>query len=66
MVSFKGRFGKSVNRKKNSLIVTLSILRSMKLINNYYDIKVNKKIPVFAGWAEAQVILQHLPSFAES
>ena len=49
MVSFKGKFGKSVNRKKNSLIVTLSTLRSMKLINNYYDIKVNKKIPVFAG-----------------
>ena len=49
IIKFKGKFAKFINGKKNSILDTLSILRSKNIINNYYSILINKKIPVFAG-----------------
>ena len=34
-------------------------MRKNKIIEDYYSVKINKKIPVFAGLAEVQVTLQH-------
>jgi 4-diphosphocytidyl-2-C-methyl-D-erythritol kinase len=48
---FNGPFKKDINKNINTVISTLSLLRSHKLINNNkrYKIVINKKIPVFAG-----------------
>ena len=46
-VIFKGPFNKLVNRKNNSILKTLKILRLNKIINSSYKVIVNKKIPVF-------------------
>jgi len=48
---FTGPFKKNINKNINTVISTLSLLRSHKLINNNkrYKIVINKKIPVFAG-----------------
>ena len=51
IVKFKGKFAKYVHKKKNSISDTLSILRKHKIITDYYSVKINKKIPVFAGLA---------------
>ena len=48
-VIFKGPFNKLVNRKNNSILKTLKILRLNKIINSSYKVIVNKKIPVFSG-----------------
>ena len=48
-IKFRGKFAKYVDKKKNSISDTLSILRRANIINNYYSVKINKKIPVFAG-----------------
>ena len=34
-------------------------MRKNKIINNYYSVKVNKKIPVFAGFGGGQVTPLH-------
>ena len=48
---FTGPFKKNINKNINTVISTMSLLRSHKLINNNkrYKIVINKKIPVFAG-----------------
>ena len=48
-VIFKGPFNKLVNRRNNSILKTLKILRLYKIINSSYKVIVNKKIPVFSG-----------------
>ena len=48
-IKFRGKFAKYVDKKKNSISDTLSILRRANIINSYYSVKINKKIPVFAG-----------------
>ena len=48
-VSFTGHFSKNVNKYNNSVKKVLSAMRKNKIINDYYSVKVNKKIPVFAG-----------------
>ena len=48
-IIFKGKFVKFINKKNNSIINLLGILRRLKLISSYYSVKVTKNIPVFAG-----------------
>ncbi len=48
-IKFYGKFSEHVRSKNNSIFYTLKILRKHKLINNFYNIKVKKNIPVFAG-----------------
>ena len=49
VVTFRGKFAKYVDKKKNSICETLTILRKKKIINNYYSVTIYKKIPVYAG-----------------
>ena len=49
IIIFKGKFSKFVNKKNNSILNTLSILREQNIINNYYSVIIYKRIPVFAG-----------------
>ena len=48
-IIFTGLFAKLVNKSNNSILNLLKTLRGLKLISNYYSIKVKKNIPVFAG-----------------
>tara|TARA_B100000780_G_scaffold271815_1_gene233130 strand:- start:1526 stop:2365 length:840 start_codon:yes stop_codon:yes gene_type:complete len=50
-ILFTGPFKKNIKNNSNTVISTLSLLRSQKFINNNrkYKIVINKKIPVFAG-----------------
>src|SRR6056300_61185 len=50
-INFIGRFKESVQKKDNSIIRSLNLLRSNNLIDktNRYKITINKKIPVFSG-----------------
>ena len=48
-VSFAGPFSKDINKSNNSVKKVLNAMRKNKIINGYYTVKVNKKIPVFAG-----------------
>tara|TARA_Y200000002_G_scaffold104369_1_gene85071 strand:- start:54 stop:845 length:792 start_codon:yes stop_codon:yes gene_type:complete len=48
-IIFSGPFAKLVNKSNNSILNLLKTLRGLKLISNYYSIKVKKNIPVFAG-----------------
>ena len=48
-IIFTGPFAKLVNKSNNSILNLLKTLRGLKLISNYYSIKVKKNIPVFAG-----------------
>ena len=63
-VSFTGPFSKDINKSNNSVKKVLSAMRKNKIINDYYDVKVNKKIPVFAGLgggtSNAATLLKHL------
>jgi len=49
IIKFRGKFAKYVNKKKNSILDTLTILREQNVISNYYSVLIYKKIPVFAG-----------------
>ena len=49
IIQFKGKFAKYIEKKSNSIIDALTILRERNLISDYYSVLVNKKIPVFAG-----------------
>ena len=49
IVKFQGKFSKYINKKNNSVVNVLNILRKKRLISNYYSIYIKKKIPVFAG-----------------
>ena len=46
---FSGPCSKFISNTDNSILKTLKIMRKLKLISNYYSIRVDKKIPVFAG-----------------
>ena len=63
-VSFTGTYSKYIDRSKNSVKAILDILRNNKLISNYYNIKINKRIPVFGGLgggtSNAAVLFQYL------
>tara|TARA_B100001059_G_C17745711_1_gene534181 strand:+ start:392 stop:1228 length:837 start_codon:yes stop_codon:yes gene_type:complete len=48
-ILFKGPFAKFVNKKNNSIINLLRVLRRLKFISNCYSITVLKNIPVFGG-----------------
>ena len=48
-VSFTGPFSKDINKSNNSVKKVLKVMRKNKIIHDYYSVKVNKKIPVFAG-----------------
>ena len=50
-IIFAGKFKKLIGKSKNSVLDTLSILRSKNLIkrDDRYKIIINKKIPVFSG-----------------
>ena len=49
IVSFKGPYSKYVNRSNNSIKTLLKIMRKLKLISDYYNVQVFKRIPVYAG-----------------
>ena len=63
-IIFKGKFARSINKRNNSIINLLNILRRLKLISSYYSIKVIKNIPVFGGLgggtSNAAFILKYL------
>ena len=63
-ILFKGPFAKNVKNDNNSIKRVLSFLRKNQLISDFYNIKINKKIPVFAGLgggtSNAAVILKFL------
>ena len=48
-IKFSGKFSKNINKKDNTVINTLRLLRKKKLINNYFSISIKKHIPIFAG-----------------
>ena len=48
-VSFKGPYSKYVHRSNNSIKTLLKIMRKLKLISDYYNVQVFKRIPVYAG-----------------
>ena len=62
-IIFKGPFAKHV-KSNNSIANLLKLLRKLKLISNYYTVKVVKNIPVFSGLgggtSNAAFILQFL------
>lgn len=49
-ISFNGPFSKSIDKSNNSVKKILNIMRKNEIINNYYSVRVNKNIPVFAGF----------------
>ena len=49
-ISFIGPFSKDINKSNNSVKKVLNVMRKNKIINDYYSVKVNKKIPVYAGF----------------
>ena len=63
-ISFNGPFSKDVNKSNNSVKKVLNSMRKNKIINGYYSVKINKKIPVFAGFgggtSNAAFILKYL------
>tara|TARA_B100001057_G_scaffold474765_1_gene540756 strand:- start:468 stop:1307 length:840 start_codon:yes stop_codon:yes gene_type:complete len=63
-VSFTGPFSKDINKSNNSVKKVLNVMRKNKIIHDYYSVKVNKKIPVFAGLgggtSNAATVLKHL------
>ena len=63
-ISFKGPFGKFVNKRNNSVLKSLNKLRELSLISSHYAIEVRKNIPIFAGLgggtSNAAFILKHL------
>ena len=53
-IIFDGPFAKLVNKSDNSILSLLKILRKLKLISNYYSIKIKKKYSSFwrLGWRD--------------
>ena len=49
IIIFKGKFIKHINKKNNSIVITLNLLRKLKILKDRYKIVINKKIPVFSG-----------------
>ena len=63
-ISFNGPFSKNINKLNNSVQKVLNVMRKNRVIHDYYSVKVNKKIPVFAGFgggtSNAATLLNHL------
>ena len=63
-VSFTGPFSKDINKSNNSVKKVLKVMRKNKIIHDYYSVKVNKEIPVFAGLGggtgNAATLFKHL------
>ena len=49
LIIFRGKFAKNIQKTSNSVSKTLKILRSKKVISDYYSIIIKKKIPVCGG-----------------
>ncbi len=65
-IYFKGPYSKHVNNSENTVQKILNILRKINLISSFYNVKIDKKIPVFAGLgggtSNAASILKYLIS----
>ena len=48
-IIFNGPFSHLINKKNNSIINLLNLLRKLRLVSNFYSIVVTKNIPVFGG-----------------
>ena len=50
-IKFSGKFSKSVDKKNNSVIKCLSLLRKLEIVdkNQYFNVIIKKNIPVFSG-----------------
>ena len=48
-IQFVGPFSNNVSHTNNSIKNILKILRKNKLIRDFYNVKILKKIPVFSG-----------------
>ena len=48
-ISFTGPFSKDIKKSNNSVKRILNEMRKNKIIHDFYYVKINKKIPVFAG-----------------
>ncbi len=63
-ISFIGPYADSINQSSNSINKILNLMREYKLIKGYYNIKVYKTIPVFAGFgggtSNAATLLKNL------
>ena len=63
-ISFYGKFFKDIRPQNNSISKILNILRKYKFISGHYNIRIKKKIPVFAGLgggtSNAATILKYL------
>ena len=49
-ISFTGTHSKHISKLNNSVSKSLNLLRKNGLITDYYSVRINKKIPVFAGF----------------
>ena len=49
-ISFTGTHSKHISKLNNSVRKSLNLLRKNGLITDYYSVRINKKIPVFAGF----------------
>ena len=64
-IIFKGKFKKSINKSKNSISDTLTLLKLKKIIphKNNYKVIINKNIPVYSGLgggtSNAAFIIKH-------
>ena len=64
-IIFKGKFKKSINKSKNSILDTLILLKLKKIIphKNNYKVIINKNIPVYSGLgggtSNAAFIIKH-------
>ena len=63
-ISFIGPYANNINQFNNSVRKILNLMRENRLISGYYNIKVYKKIPVFAGFgggtSNAATLLKNL------
>ena len=63
-ISFIGPFSIEINQSNNSVKKVLDVMRKNKLIFDYYEIRVYKKIPVFSGFgggtSNAAFLLKYL------
>ena len=48
-IFFLGTYAKKINKTKNSIKLILDYLKKKKLIRDYYNVKVKKKIPIGSG-----------------
>ncbi|MAW17663.1 MAG: hypothetical protein CMJ01_03795 [Pelagibacteraceae bacterium] len=62
-IIFKGPFSKRIKTGDNSIKKVLKILRNRKLINNYYSILINKRIPISAGMGGGTSNAFHLAKY---